>query len=525
MRSEAVTHDAPPMREPSRLTARFGGPWGWLVLAVLLQFIANGRWIVPQATWLAPIGWLVYLERSRTLRALALALVLFVLVDFVAWRPIIPAPGVLYYLIAGSYAVVYFLPFAVHRVLAARLAGFKATLVFPTAWVAIEFVFHRWITPYGSWFSLAYTQTDFLPLLQIAAITGVAGISFLITWFAAVVAWSLNRKRSNTQRLRAAWICGLALLFVLAFGQLRLGGQQSDGELVRVAGVVPSTELMAELEAVLAPVRRGEPVTETELATITSIAGRVNEDLFLRTLREARAGARLVAWSETAGRVLKGDEPELLERAGRLAALEGIDLVLAYGVWVPDGRPPFENMVAAVSAAGDVAWEYQKAHPIVGAESSFTKAGDRIVRRLETEYGAVGAVICHDLDFAPLLRQASRKRIGLIVGPSADWPAITPLHANMAILRSIESGFSLLRPTSSGRSIATDTRGRTLAAVDYADDAMVAYVRAMPVRTVYGAIGDLFAWLCLGTLIGLAGLGAWRQRSRPGVRHDVQGPS
>jgi apolipoprotein N-acyltransferase len=212
MRSEAVTHDAPPMREPSRLTARFGGPWGWLVLAVLLQFIANGRWIVPQATWLAPIGWLVYLERSRTLRALALALVLFVLVDFVAWRPIIPAPGVLYYLIAGSYAVVYFLPFAVHRVLAARLAGFKATLVFPTAWVAIEFVFHRWITPYGSWFSLAYTQTDFLPLLQIAAITGVAGISFLITWFAAVVAWSLNRKRSNTQRLRAAWICGLALL-------------------------------------------------------------------------------------------------------------------------------------------------------------------------------------------------------------------------------------------------------------------------------------------------------------------------
>jgi apolipoprotein N-acyltransferase len=497
----------------SQLTRGLRGPWGWLVLAVALQLIANGRWIIPQATWLAPIGWLVFLERSRTLRALALAFVLFVLIQFVVWRPIIPAPGVLYYLIAGIYAIVYFLPFALHRTLAGKFAGFEATLVFPSAWVGIELVFHRWITPYGSWFSLAYTQTDFLPLLQLAAITGVAGISFMITWFAAVVAWSLDPERSGDQRRRAAAIYGLVFLCVLVFGQLRLGGQATDAESVRVAGIVPTPELMTELETALAPVRRGEEVTLSELATIASIAERLNDDLFVRTAREARAGARLVAWSETAGRVMQSDEPALLERATQLAAAERIDIILAYGVWIPDGRPPFENKVVAVSAAGGFAWEYQKANPIVGAESAFTGAGDGMVRRLDTPYGAVGAVICHDLDFAPLLRQASRKEIGLIVGPAADWPAITPLHANMAILRSIESGFSLLRPTSSGRSVATDTRGRTLAAIDYADDAMVAHVRAAPVRTLYGAIGDLFAWLCLGTFVVLSGLAVLARRT------------
>ncbi|UCC83763.1 MAG: hypothetical protein JSW46_02190 [Gemmatimonadota bacterium] len=494
------------MSRLSQLTRPFSGPWGWLVLAVVLQFMANGRWIIPQATWLAPIGWLVYLERSRTLRAMAVAFALFLLVQFVVWRPIIPAPGVLYYLIAGIYAVVYFSPFALHRALAVRLAGLRATLVFPTAWVGIEFIFHRWITPYGSWFSLAYTQTDFLPLLQLAAITGVAGISFLITWFAAVVAWSLDPERTGVQRRRAAFVYGFAFLCVVVFGQVRLGGQVSDGEPVRVAGIVPSPELMAELEAALAPVRRGESVTDSELAEIASTAGRLNDDLFARTLREARAGARLVAWSETAGRVMQNDEGELLERASQVAMAERVDLVLAYGVWIPDGQPPFQNKVVAVSASGDVAWHYQKANPIVGAESSFTAAGDGVVRRLDTEYGAVGAVICHDLDFAPLLRQANRNEIGLIVGPAADWPAITPLHADMAILRSIESGFSLLRPTSSGRSIVTDTRGRTLAAIDYADDAMVAHVRAVPVNTLYGAIGDLFAWLCLGSLVVLGGM-------------------
>ncbi|NIN72785.1 MAG: hypothetical protein GTO46_12850 [Gemmatimonadetes bacterium] len=500
------------MSRLSHLTRPFSGPWGWLVLAVALQFVANGRWIIPQATWLAPIAWLVYLERSRTLRALAVAFALFVLVQFVVWRPIIPAPGLLYYLIAGVYAIVYFLPFALHRTVAARLTGFEATLVFPTAWVGIELVFHRWITPYGSWFSLAYTQTDFLPLLQLAAITGVAGISFLITWLAAVVAWSLDPERTGDQRRRAAAIYGLAFLCVLVFGQVRLGGHGSEGESVRVAGIVPSPELMAELETALAPVRRGEPVTVSELATISSIAERLNDDLFTRTIREARAGARLVAWSETAGRVMESDETVLLDRASRLAKAEGIDLVLAYGVWIPDGQPPFENKVVAVSATGEIAWEYQKANPIVGAESAFTGAGDGVVRRLETPYGAVGAVICHDLDFAPLLRQANREGIGLIVGPSADWPAITPLHANMAILRSIESGFSLLRPTSTGRSIATDTRGRTLASINYADDAMIAHVRALSVRTVYGAIGDLFAWLCLGIFIVLVGLAVVERR-------------
>jgi apolipoprotein N-acyltransferase len=484
----------------------FSAPWHWLILAVALQLIANGRWIIPQATWLAPIGWLVYVERSRTWRALALAFVLFVLVQFVVWRGLIPAPGIWYYSIAGIYAAVYFLPVVLYRIIAERLPGLTSTLVFPAAWVGIEFIFHRWITPYGSWFSLAYTQTDFLPLLQLAAITGAAGISFLITWFASVVAWSLNRERSAKQRRRAAWTYGLVLLCVLVFGQLRLGGQESDAELVRVAGIIPAPELMDEMETAFAPVRRGEPITDSRLAMIASSTERLNDDLFARTVREARAGARLVAWSETAGRVLKIEEVRFLERASQIAALEGIELFLAYGVWDPDGRPPLENKLVAISAAGHVAWDYQKANPIVGAESPFTQAGDGLVRRLETVYGAVGAVICHDLDFAPLARQANRKEIGLIVGPSADWRAITPLHANMAILRSIESGFSLFRPTSTGRSIATDTRGRTLAAIDYADDAIVAHVRAASVRTVYGAIGDLFAWLCLVTLIVLGGL-------------------
>jgi apolipoprotein N-acyltransferase len=482
----------------------------WLALGIVLQLVANGRWILPEATWLAPVGWLIYLERSRPLRGLATALPLYILVEFIRWRGLIPAPSYLYYLIAGTYAVVYFLPFALHRLLANRIPGMAATLVFPTAWVSIEFAFQRWVTPYGSWFSLAYTQTDHLALLQLVSVTGTAGVSYLITWCAATVAWVLQPARALASRAIAVGVYAGCLLALLTFGHVRLGSNTAESAAaVRVAGLVPSPDLTAELEAALRPVRAGDSITPAQLQTIAAIAERLNDDLFTRTRREARSGARLIAWSETAARVLKRDEPALLERAGRLAGEQGVDLMLGYGVWNPESRPPFENKIAAVSATGELAWTYEKAHPIAGAESPVMAAGDGVVRVLRTPYGSVGAVICHDLDFPRLLRQARRQGIGLVVGPSADWPDITPLHADMAIARAIEDGFSLFRPTSDGRSLATDSRGRTLGQVDYADDAMIAYLPVMSVATVYGAVGDVFAWL---SLIGLALLAILAQR-------------
>ncbi len=480
-----------------RLNPRRGGVW--LVGGAVLLLVSNGRWILSAAAWLAPIGWLVYLDRTAPARGLARALPLWVAVQLVMWRGLIPAPGAVYYLIAGTYAVVYFLPLAVHRVVAPRLSGAAATLVFPTAWVAIEFLFQRWVTPYGSWFSLAYTQAGALTLLQLSSVTGTAGVSYLLTWFAATAAWIAQP--GPRARLRAAVAYGVCLAAVLLLGRLRLSPTSSDEALVRVAGLVPGAELTVALEAELAPARAGVAIGPTELERIVAVADRINDDLLARTRREARAGARLVAWSETAARVLRRDEGALLERVGRLAAEERVDVIAAYGVWDPAARPPFANKVAALAADGTLAWTYEKAHPIVGAESPLIAAGAGSIERLITPYGSVGAVICHDLDFPALLRQTDRPKLGLVVGPSADWRAITPLHADMAMVRAIENGVALFRPTSNGRSLAVDARGRTLSRVDYADDAVVAFVSATPAaRTVYGIVGDLFAWFAVASL-------------------------
>ncbi len=483
----------------------------WLMLGVGLLLVANGRWVVPLAAWLFPVGWLVFIDRSRRLSGLAVAFVAFLLAHFSIWWGIIPAPGIIYYIVAAIYAAVYFVPFVVHRLVAGKTEAFLATLVFPLAWVSAELVFSRWLTPYGSWASLTYTQSDSLALIQLASVTGIAGITFLMTWFASVIAWMLRPQVLAHRRLRAATAFGAVLAAVLVAGQLRLS-RPIEQQSVRVAAIVPDTERLSALESLLQPVRQGREVTAADLGSIRQAAAHLNDDLFERSRREARAGARLVAWSETASRIFAAEEEAFLDRASLVAEQEGVTLLVAVGVWHPDGSPPFENKVVMVDSMGAVAWQYHKAHPIYGGESAIISAGGGSVKSHDANFGRVGAVICHDLDFAPLLRQASSAGLDLVVAPSDDWDDVAPLHARMAVFRAIENGVTLFRPTRGGRTMAVDPRGRITARLDLPEDAMVANIGIGRIGTVYGIVGDLFSWLCMAGLFLLVVLAGRRAR-------------
>ncbi len=90
--------------------------------------------------------------------------------------------------------------------------------------------------------------------------------------------------------------------------------------------------------------------------------------------------------------------------------------------------------------------------------------------------------------------------------PSNDWKEIAPLHMQIATFRAIENGFSLVRPTSNGLSVATDYQGRVLTTTNYftsEDKTMISYIPTKGVTTIYSRIGDVFAWLCIAGLIAL----------------------
>ena len=139
---------------------------------------------------------------------------------------------------------------------------------------------------------------------------------------------------------------------------------------------------------------------------------------------------------------------------------------------------------------------------------------------VDSPYGRLANVICFDLDYPGLVRQAGQAGAGLLLAPSDDWQAVDPAHTQKATFRAIENGFSLVRQASKGLSIAVDNEGQVLAASDYFttdSQVLVAYVPVHGVPTLYTRIGDLFAWLCVGGLLALTGLAIWQQRRQSAV--------
>src|SRR5205823_4514973 len=67
---------------------------------------------------------------------------------------------------------------------------FLATLALPVYWVAYEYLTAT-VSPHSTWGNLAYTQMNCLPVIQIAAITGIWGINFIVFLFAGC--WSPGR--------------------------------------------------------------------------------------------------------------------------------------------------------------------------------------------------------------------------------------------------------------------------------------------------------------------------------------------
>jgi len=157
-----------------------------LAIGAFLMLVANGRWIIPYATWLSPIFFLRFMRLQKPLKGFVWVALAMAIVNMIIWWKIIPAPPAVYFLTTGLMLQVFALCFLADRLLATRVKGILSTLVLPVTWCSIEYLSSS-NPAKASWTSLAYTQAGDLPLMQLTSITGICGISFLITWFASLV--------------------------------------------------------------------------------------------------------------------------------------------------------------------------------------------------------------------------------------------------------------------------------------------------------------------------------------------------
>jgi apolipoprotein N-acyltransferase len=476
-----------------------------LLVGGALVSLSTGPALVAAAAWLAPLALLRVTRTHAPLPGLALAAVAHALGYLVAWQGTYGLPAAAFALLG----LLFFVPYVVDRLVTARLRGPLGALAYPTALVALE---HLLVTvpvlsgqPLGTWGSLAHSQAGNLPLLQLLALTGTAGVTFLVATFGSLGAWALTEGTPRAQRQRVVTGYAALLAVVLLGGGWRLAAAPSAPESVRVAGI--AVDNAALTVGIWNPVARGRGISESDLTTMRARLDDLHQALLDATVREARAGARIVVWAEDDAIVFAEDEAALLARAAEVARSEGIHLFVGMVALVPGEKA--ENKVVALTPDGNVAFSYLKSFPTPWEAS---RAGDRVLRFVDTPYGTVGAAICYDADHPSLLRQAGRAGADIVVVPADDGMQVPWLHAEMATFRAIEGGFSLIRPVIGGRALAVDPYGRVLAEASYGEGAyfaggthvLVAHLPTQGVATPYARWGDWWAQLCVAALLVMA---------------------
>jgi len=367
------------------------------------------------------------------------------------------------------------------RIAARRWNNFAAALVFPILYAALSFLFAR--TNYnGTWASPAYRMDAFLPLLQIASVTGIWGVIFAMSLPASAIAFAWYRAE-NAMPWRMPTGVALAIFVgVLIFGVARLA-TADHAAAVRIAMISSDHEMKYS--------RTTDPAKAAEL--LGFYASQIP--------KAAAQGALVVVMPEK----IVGVTPEDRDALVKILA----DAASSSHVWIIAGvneiGAPHLNAAWIFSPDGAMRGEYDKHYFVQGFEAGYT-SGDRIYT-VDAPWGKTGVAICKDLDYPWFIRAYGQNAATLMLVPAWDWVGPNAvMHERMSVARGVENGFAMARAAKTGFVTAHDAYGATLVSGSTfdADPAMVvADVPIGPGPTLYTRYGDWFGWLSIVVSIGI----------------------
>ena len=460
---------------------RFGTAFLAVASTAVLVWFGTGLYPKWPLLWLAPLPVLLFASRNSAWRTALVAASSWLAGSLNLWHyfSVLTVPPTARIAICTIPALVFAAAVLLFRALLRRGAWWSALLAFPAMWVSIEYLFDL-VSPHGTGGSLSYSQLNFLPVLQLASVTGPWGISFLVLLFSAVLAVGLHLRSSAPKQAMRIVGVGLGVIaLALVFGAVRLSIPAS-GQKVRV-GLIASDE-----------------PANVDVAD----AGVETARLFRQYAAEAESlaaqGAQVIVLPEKLGVTVDPDTREIDALFQSLADKTKSKIV----VGLVHVSPPVKYNRALVYAPEAPRQTYDKHHMLPPFESKLKPGTDLTV--LHEPSGTWGVAICKDMDFTPLSRQYGETGAGLMLVPAWDFVLDRWSHGHMAVMRGVEDGFSIVRAAKQGYLTVSDDRGRILAETrsDSAPFAtLLADVPAVHDTTLYLLLGDWFAGVALAIFV------------------------
>lgn len=450
------------------------------VLSGIMFYLSQGFDNVWVLAWFAPLPllWLTY-GRAPTWQVMAAsAFAMLASVGYLFQLSYTP-PLAFFIPLLSCYVALFCGAVWFARFIQRRASPLATVFAFPACWTAFESLlqFHN---PNGSYGSFAYGTMSAPLLIQSASLFGMYAVTFLLCLFANTVAMALRWKRETAVAISLGFlICAANVVF----GVVRL--ERPQRATVRVAGIVDQTAL-------------GDAWHAHSLAADIKVT-----QTYAREIRTAgQQGATFVVTSEGDMASIPDQQSAILEPLVAASRQTGVQIIAGF-----HSEAPPADFAVSITPDG-VVERYDKRHPVPGLE-------DRFIPGQASGWLGHGRAmeICKDMDFPATIRPDAAKGARLIGVPAGDFGVDRWQHARMAVMRTVEDGFAMVRPAHDGLVIATDAQGRLVAAKQDASTGLTMIIADLPLGpgpTLYTRIGDVFPWLCaiFSLLLGAQSMGA-----------------
>lgn len=412
--------------------------------------------------------------------------------------------GIFLLILLISYLALFFSAFAFLIRWVREKSEIPVILYVPLLWVSLEYV-RGFLLSGFPWVLLGYSQYRNLFIVQIADVTGVYGVSFILilvntALYQAARDW-LNRswRQSARQIIAAGLVVGLAAVY----GSFHVSQDTPEEE----------TGVPLQVALIQGNIRQDikwEPQFQEETVRI-----------YTQLTRNVKpCSPDLVIWPETATPFFFQSPGVFQDRVLELTREMGVPLLLGSPAFQRRGtRMDYHNSAFFLSPGKGIGRRYDKIHlvpfgeyaplagilgftrDIIGAIGDFTPG--EAFTLFSLAQGKFGVSICYEAIFPDLTRQFVKEGAQFLVNITNDaWFGRTSAphqHLAMVTMRAVENSVPIVRAANTGISAIIRSNGRVVRSTDlFTKEWLCGKIFLSTSRTFYTQHGDLFTLLCVG---------------------------
>jgi len=378
----------------------------------------------------------------------------------------------------------------------------------PFIWITFEFVREHLPEISFPWNLLGYPAAENLALVQLTAITGIYGLSFLVAAFNSLLAWTISSTSVILRKRIVIAATAAAILLIVSLAVPSLVPREQPHHFARAAQLnFPEVESYPP---------NWFQVHAADLDEITRIS-----------LAPSAQKPDLLVWPE-APAPFSFQDSQFAKIASALATKFDHPFLVGSIEWKPpvdpsDVVPPATlvpyNSALLFDSQGQRLFVYDKVHLVPFGEYEPFPLIHHVVASVTSDVGgfhkgnkylvgqlpggkAFGVFICYEAIYPGEVRHFAASGAQLLINISNDgWfgrSAAAEQHLRMVRVRAVENRRWIVRSTNNGFTVSIDPYGRIYqpllpdvrAAVDFPYDYRTD-------RTIYTRFGDWFAWLCV----------------------------